>query len=904
MKTWLRHAFERVIFVSQSTWTGASCIKLWTEPPLSTSSKLQLCIRLCGIAILSLMANCLPCAPAEEVPKSLELSRPVRTWEFLSVAGQEAGIFGDETGRLEAWVYPLKILRNFQLRFLTESSIIPGASLARTITVRPESTSILYVGDTFTARETIFVPIREQGVVIMLEVSSSQPVEIEAVFERDFELMWPAAIGGSYFAWESDLHAFSFGDDLNRYSAFVGSPDANNAFQDYQSNYAQTKEFSFRLGTMRPGSDTRTIFIAGSTSGRDNALGTYRKLTSNYLELMRDAREYYQGYLGHTLQLELPDSDLQSAYDWSRISVLQGVVKNPTLGTGLVAGYRTSGDSLRPGFAWFFGRDALWTSLALNAEGDFSTSLAAMNFLLKYQREDGKIPHEVAQSEGIIPWFKDYPYAYASADATPLLLIAADDYVSRSGDIAFAKASWEKLWKAHEFLRSTRNPDGFAQNRGVGHGWVEGGPLHPVDEELYQAGLGIQAEHATAHLAQLLGKGELSKQLDDDYQRHKQKLNESFWSSEKSFFVFALGQENQQSDALTVLTTVPMWFGLFDEKKAEKTIDLLADSDFETDWGMRILSSRDRRYGGSGYHYGSVWPLFTGWASVGEYRYHHALPAFANLRANAMLALDGALGHVTEVLSGDQYAPLAASSPDQIWSAAMVVSPLLRGMLGLEIDANQKLLSFSPHLPADWRTLTIRNLSVGSQSSDLVSRHNADEIMLEATVRGGDGVYLAFSPAMSLRADVLGVELNGHAVPFHISSNNEDQHATVTVKLQLGVNRLLIRTKNDFGLSIHAAQPTLGALSQGLRVVSESWSTARDSLTIDFRGIAGETYELDVPYPGQIRSVDGGELVKTDDGKTLIRVKSAPSVPDGGDYTHGRAVIRFSAKAPVAIRKG
>jgi len=33
---------------------------------------------------------------------SLELTRPVRTWEFLSAAGTRAGIFGNESGRIEA----------------------------------------------------------------------------------------------------------------------------------------------------------------------------------------------------------------------------------------------------------------------------------------------------------------------------------------------------------------------------------------------------------------------------------------------------------------------------------------------------------------------------------------------------------------------------------------------------------------------------------------------------------------------------------------------------------------------------------------------------------------------------------------------------------------------------------
>ena len=78
------------------------------------------------------------------------------------------------------------------------------------------------------------------------------------------------------------------------------------------------------------------------------------------------------------------------AYDWARVSMLQGMVNNPSLGTGLVAGYRTSGESQRPGFAWFFGRDSFWTSFALNASGDFSNSRTALEFISKYQREDGK----------------------------------------------------------------------------------------------------------------------------------------------------------------------------------------------------------------------------------------------------------------------------------------------------------------------------------------------------------------------------------------------------------------------------------------------------------------------------------------------------------------------------------
>src|SRR5437899_10662401 len=381
--------------------------------------------------------------------------------------------------------------------------------------------------------------------------------------------------------------------------------------------------------------------------------------------------------------------------------------------TGLVACYRTSGESQRPGFAWFFGRDSFWTSLALHAEGDFSTARTALELIGKYQRDDGKIPHEIAQGANFVNWFKDYPYPYASADATPLYIIALNDYVVESGDTAFAKEKWDSLWKAYEPLRSTYDERGVAKNAGVGHGWVEGGPLLPVKAELYQTGLGIEALRALANLAHLTGKEDVSSELSQGFEKQMPLMNEAFWIAEKKRFAFALDKDNHAVDEPSVLATVPMWFGMLDEAKADAMITQLAGLDQQTDWGMRIISEHSPKFSGGGYHFGSVWPLFTGWAAVGEYRYHRSFPAYTNLRANALLALDGSLGHVTEVLSGSYYQSLSTSSPHQIWSAAMVVSPILRGMLGLEVDAIHHTVRLTPHVPADWDRFSMENVHVG-----------------------------------------------------------------------------------------------------------------------------------------------------------------------------------------------
>ena len=841
------------------------------------------------VAIIAILLTWFPeVAWGEEA--SLELSRPVRSWEFLAAVGMRAGLFGNEAGRFEAWVYPLKIFRDFHLLVHTDGRVLPAESLARTVTVRPESSSLLYAGDTFQIRETLFVPRTEPGAIITLEVETAMPLEIEARFQRDFQLEWPAALGGTYLSWDLALHAFYLGEEQKKYAALVGSPTAVLDSEEYDTNYSSSGENSFLLGPTPKGKETKLMVIAASIEGLADAESTYQRLTSNYASLLRESTDYYRKYLDQTVRLELPDAQLEQAYDWARISMAQGLVTNPYLGTGLIAGYRTSGTSQRPGFAWFFGRDALWTALALDAEGDFPTTRIALDFLSKYQRPDGKIPHEISQGANFVNWFKDYPYAYASADATPLYIIAVNDYVMHSGDVDFAKEKWESLWKAYQFLKSTYDTQNLPQNFGIGHGWVEGGPLLPVKTELYQSGLGAQALHDLGNLAHLTGKENVSREFEQDFARHKALVNQVFWSEEKSLFSFALDRNNQPVDLPSVLATVPMWFGLLDEAKSEATINLLADSGHQTDWGMRIISARDPRYSPGGYHFGSVWPLFTGWASVGEYRYHRTLPAYSNLRANALLGSDGSLGHVTEVLSGNYHQALSTSSPHQIWSAAMVVSPVLRGMLGLDVDAFANHAVFAPHIPYGWSSVHLSNLRVEDCTLDLTYRRTADSIVLEAKRSGTGSCTLEFSPAVSLRASVSGTEINGRPVPVHMDKNAVDQHATVRFPVSSGPNTLRMRVHNDFGLAYSPGLPALGSTSEGLRVVSETWSPAMDAVTLDVAGRPGHVYELGVWNPEHVTSVDGGTFEKT---SAKVRIQFTGT---GEDYAHSKVVFHFGGK--------
>jgi len=103
----------------------------------------------------------------------------------------------------------------------------------------------------------------------------------------------------------------------------------------------------------------------------------------------------------------------------------------------------------------------------------------------------------------------------------------------------------DSVWKAYQFLRSTYDQPGFPKNFGIGHGWVEGGPLLPVESEFYQSGLGATALRALSNLARVTGKDSVSTELAQDFEKQARKINDAFWLAGKQRYAFALGTDGK-----------------------------------------------------------------------------------------------------------------------------------------------------------------------------------------------------------------------------------------------------------------------------------------------------------------------------------------------------------------------
>jgi len=787
-----------------------------------------------------------------------EISRPVHSWEFVDATGPRAGLFGNEQGTLEAFVYPLKLVRDFRLVFRTGGHEIPAASIARRIVSTAGSYTIIYSDDDFRVSEELCVPRNVSGALIRLRIDARHPVNIEYRFTRDFQLMWPGSFGSGYGEWDAARGVYRMGADGQSFAAVVGAPGAAPVALDYATNYSASTEAVFSLGTVE-GTAERVIALAASVKNLDEALAAYHELTSRTEQLIEETARFYAGYLSRTVNLKLPDPVLQQAYDWSRISVVKSLVENPLLGEGLVAGYGPSKGGYRPGFAWFFGRDSFWTSFALTSAGDFETARRSIAFVAKFQRDDGKIPHEISQSASLVPWFRDFPYGYNAADSTPLFIAAVRDYVESSGDLAFAQELAPRLWKALDFMRSTLDTAGFPRNLNVGPGWVEGGPLLPVRLEFYQAACYVESLRSLAWLAHALNDSR-GQGLEAEFAAKRQDLEKLFWRESTHAYAFAIDPAGKPMDEPSVLATVPMWFGLLDEGHASEMIGELAREDHAADWGMRIISSKSRLYDPAGYHFGSVWPLFTGWASVGEYRYHRAAAALANLQANAELALMAG-GNTTEVLSGATATPLSTASPHQTWSAAMVISPLLRGLAGLEVNATAGSLRFAPHLPAGWKTMAIEGVRIPSGTLSLSLRRDKDSLTLDVVNEGSRSAGLEFAPAYPRCARLTAVSVDGSAKTWETEQHATDWHPRVRLQAHPGTTRVVLDHAGFFDYAIRRTPLSLAEPSRDAKVVAETWEETSRTLRVTLSGLAGARYELDL--------TGGDQLVTPSESRTV-----------------------------------
>ncbi|MBV9269301.1 MAG: glycogen debranching protein [Acidobacteriaceae bacterium] len=649
---------------------------------------------------------------------------PSQPW---TVAGEHGAIMGRQDGSFEAWIWPAKILSKFRIAARLADYPVPidVNALAASVEVTPAETVITYSHAAFTIRQHVFAARGKKppvaAVVAYFELESVRPLEVTFSFTPDMLRMWPAPNFGrpnSEWVQQGASGYYILHTDNEKFSGLVAMPNTRPGILPPYQEHPQTFPVQLEL-SFDPKADAGKIFplllgVADSRSADQQLEAIMHAVPKEYAE----TQDYYARFFDSRVVVETPDQKLNEAALWAEVAVDQLQVAYQNNEIGMVAGYYESADSARPGFAWFFGRDTLFTTYAMNSYGDFALTRRALDFLIHRQRDDGKVMHEFSQSAAYIDW-KSTAYFYAEADGTCLLVMAMSDYVAASGDLDYLKQNWDAIKKAYAFTRAHDSDGDGIYDNSEGTGWVESWPPGMPHQEIYLAALDQQSCAAMARLAQAMKDDALSSAAREKASQIQRTLESEYFAKEDSFYAFSRNRDGSLDHTATIYPAVAWWDATSSLQNARPMLSRWASAEFSTDWGTRDISERTPFYDPISYHQGSVWPLFTGWVSLAEYRAGRSLSAYAHLMQNAQMTWTQDLGSVTELLSGQFFQPLGRSTSHQMWSSAMVTSPLLRGLFGLEWDALNRTLRVSPNLPATWEKARLSHVHLGDMLLDI-----------------------------------------------------------------------------------------------------------------------------------------------------------------------------------------
>ena len=786
-----------------------------------------------------------------------EFERPAVPWlpsfkgnNFFSSASRRMLLTGSEGWKIdEIWSYPIRLLK--ELRWAIHP--VDGHPLQQSMIYKstkrfPDAVHQIYENEHFGVREQIGTSIWKPAAGQQLEIIAEKPFELVIHLLSDMEMMWPVpngSLGPIHYCFDRHRNALvlkSHVKDCWGIIAFSLEPKEIK-FEDLSADDVSRLRCQITFPLMEPGMHHLSLAVIG---GRDTR-GFEPEVSIALPGAIDRSGDHYRKLMGEILRVSTPDEEFDNGILWAQLNLESFRAVFPNVGRSMTAGFAVSGEgwlSARPGYGWFFGRDALWTALAMLQAGRWNAVSDILRFLAQYQSIGGKIIHEVSASGHC---------HYDSADANLLYLIVAERYLAWTADDQFIDELLPSLRQALEFsIRMDCDGDGLTENTGVGHGWIEGGGLFGAHVTFYLAGLWVQALHCSRILFERTGDKALLEKIEHYTALAHEAHYRRFWDEENQTYYYGLQTDGTMNRADTIIPSAVILFGNTDPGRDVDFLKRTSGPDIVTDWGARMISEMDERYNPEGYHIGSVWPLYSGWLGLAQYARGRPTQGFELLYNGLGVYREFSTGSFSEVLRGDIYEQ-AGVCPQQCWSAALLLLLFTKGLLGLEAERNGRI-RIRPEIPPQWHDVEIGNIRWADGIVNLVYRRVGQKVTY--IVDGIDrGERIVFAPHFPRGAQVKKVSINGKK----ISPTVETSFGRSCLNIPLGDKnrRLTIEIKLDRFLTPmpDLIKPEHGKPSRGFRIID--WGHDEDQIWVELMGRSGED--------GKLRFVDPGSLLAEDE---------------------------------------
>ena len=686
----------------------------------------------------------------------------------FTLAGRRGLVAGGEArGIDEIWIHPLRVLSALR---------VEGAETAAVEVTPTGITRTLSVGG---VRVTEKICDGYDDAAAVVEWSAEAPVTLVLSFRSDLRLMWPyPGWCLSPLRWRRDGASLVVHGSGGNDAATITWNHAPEEWVVTDASTASNPVVASRVVVVldAPRAVAR-MSVTAVVDGEDATDGALAGASAASLVEARSAA--ISALLADRLAVDCSDAAVAESMRWAAYRLDSAVVRTPGIGTSLVAGYWTSSEGWgdgRPGYAWYFGRDAAWTALGSLALGDFAAAAHTLRFLGRHQDLSGKILHECTTS-GLVH--------YDAADSTTLYLLLAARYLTWTGDQALIREEWPRIRRAFDFAMGTdHDGDGLVENTRVGHGWIEFGRLGGGDVTHYNAASWTAALRELADAARVAGQPELATRLVALAIRARHALERVFHDEAAGRYALNVRRDEHGrwvgNWTQTAMQAVPLLLGMADAGRMAAWLDDVAGDAFTAPWGVRMVPQTDPRYDPKSYHGGAVWPLYTGWVSWAEFAAGRTRAAIRHWRMNAAIAFEREKGAWDEVLHGTEHRS-AGVCPDQAWSTAMTVAPFVYGLLGVTPDALRKRLLLAPQIPEEWQHLRVDRLRIGGArvTLDYARDGGVHRFRMSAA---GDACTVAFEPAVA--GTVTGVRVNGEALSVPVQPFGERQRVRLEFRLE------------------------------------------------------------------------------------------------------------------------